>query len=122
MSPVYSLSRPFLFALDPEAAHRLTLSALEALRAAGALGLAAPGAVPDPVTVMGLRFANRVGLAAGLDKNAAHVDALGALGFGFIEVGTVTLHRITYDVAAEQAAIRAARLPELLATRLAEGR
>lgn len=86
----YALARPLLFALDPEAAHRLTLSALEALRAAGALGLAAPGVVRDPVTVMGLRFANRVGLAAGLDKNAAHVDALGALGFGFIEVGTVT--------------------------------
>ena len=89
MNP-YGLARPLLFALDPEAAHRLTLSALEALRAWGALGLATARAVHDPVTVMGLRFSNRVGLAAGLDKNAAHVDALGALGFGFIEVGTVT--------------------------------
>ena len=87
---LYGLARPALFALDAEVAHRATLTALDALRASGALALALGRAVDDPVTVMGLRFANRVGLAAGLDKNAAHVDALGALGFGFIEVGTVT--------------------------------
>lgn len=87
---LYALARPVLFALDAEAAHRLTLAALDAAHASGALALALGRPVDDPVTVMGLRFANRVGLAAGLDKNAAHVDALGALGFGFIEVGTVT--------------------------------
>lgn len=86
----YALARPLLFSLDAETAHHLTLGALPMLRASGALALAAGPAVDDPVEVMGLRFRNRVGLAAGLDKNAAHIDALGAMGFGFVEVGTVT--------------------------------
>jgi dihydroorotate dehydrogenase len=86
----YGLARPLLFALDPERAHELTL---EGLRQAHLLApglLRAPELPETPVTVMGLTFANRVGLAAGLDKNAAHIDALGALGFGFLELGTVT--------------------------------
>jgi dihydroorotate dehydrogenase len=80
---LYGLARPFLFSLDPETAHRFTLSLLEKSFYSKA--------VPQvPVEVMGLKFSNPVGLAAGLDKDAAHIDALARLGFGFIEVGTVT--------------------------------
>ena len=87
---MYSLARSLLFRLDAETAHGVTLKGLDL---AGRLGLAkrlGGGRVEDPVELMGLRFPNRVGLAAGLDKNADHLDALGALGFGFVEVGTVT--------------------------------
>ena len=86
---IYPLLRPLLFALPPEQAHAL---ALLALRRAHALGLvrAAPTDPDRAVTLMGLRFPNRAGLAAGFDKNGRYVDALAALGFGFIEVGTVT--------------------------------
>jgi dihydroorotate dehydrogenase len=82
----YRAIRPALFALDPERAHQL---ALNALRLAGQ---GAPLRVRSgrPVECMGLRFPNRVGLAAGFDKNATAVDGLGSLGFGFLEVGTVT--------------------------------
>lgn len=86
----YPLARPLLFALDAERAHELTLRSLDLLQSAGALSLATGPVVSDPVELMGLKFGNRVGLAAGLDKNARHIDALGSLGFGFIEVGTVT--------------------------------
>lgn len=86
----YAAARPLLFALDPETAHELTLRALDGAAAFGGARALAGCPVDDPVEVMGLRFRNRVGLAAGLDKNAAHVDALAALGFGFLEVGTVT--------------------------------
>jgi dihydroorotate dehydrogenase len=78
---LYELARPFLFSLDPEDAHRL------ALRLAG---LVVPRRFDYPVCAMGLEFPNPVGLAAGLDKDAAHIDALARLGFGFLEVGTVT--------------------------------
>lgn len=86
---LYSLARPLLFSLDAESAHNLTLPAL---RSAAKLGLAGllPKPQPDPRTVMGIRFPNPVGLAAGLDKDGAYIDGLAALGFGFIEVGTVT--------------------------------
>ena len=86
---LYALTRPLLFALDPEAAHNLTLPGL---RRAAALGLtrAFPNPAPDPRTVMGITFPNPVGLAAGLDKDGAYIDGLAALGFGFIEIGTVT--------------------------------
>jgi dihydroorotate dehydrogenase len=87
---VYGLLRPFLFALDPERAHDLTLASLDRIAAAHLSTLLGARQVQDPVEVMGLRFANRVGLAAGLDKNAAHLRAMGSLGFGFLEVGTVT--------------------------------
>ncbi len=86
----YALTRPFLFGLDPEAAHDLTLGALARLQNTPAQALWQSPRIDDPVTVAGLRFANRVGLAAGLDKNGRCIDALGAMGFGFIEVGTVT--------------------------------
>jgi dihydroorotate dehydrogenase len=81
---LYALARPLLFALDPETAHRLTL------RIAGLAGLLARRPAACPVRAMGLEFANPVGLAAGLDKHAEHVDALAALGFGFVELGGVT--------------------------------
>jgi dihydroorotate dehydrogenase len=91
MFPVpYALARPFLFGLDAERAHDLTLDAIARLQHTPARCLWAQGRVDDPVTVAGLRFPNRVGLAAGLDKNGRCIDGLGAMGFGFIEVGTVT--------------------------------
>ena len=86
----YPLLRPFLFRLDAEAAHELTLAQLERIQHTPLLALAAQPRIDDPLTLAGLRFPNRVGLAAGLDKNARCIDAWGALGFGFVEVGTVT--------------------------------
>ncbi|HQS57231.1 MAG TPA: quinone-dependent dihydroorotate dehydrogenase [Gallionellaceae bacterium] len=87
---MYSLLRPLLFTLDPETAHHVTLDALQAAYMLGLLPLIAKQPAADPRTVMGIHFPNPVGLAAGLDKNGAYIDALGALGFGFIEIGTVT--------------------------------
>lgn len=86
----YAFTRPLFFALDPETAHSLALGALDRAACLGATRVLAGAPVDDPVEVMGLRFGNRVGLAAGLDKNGAHVEALAAIGFGFVEVGTVT--------------------------------
>ena len=86
----YALTRPFLFGLDPEHAHDLTLDAIAALQGTPAQCLWAQARTADPVTVAGLKFPNRIGLAAGLDKNGRCIDGLGAMGFGFIEVGTVT--------------------------------
>jgi dihydroorotate dehydrogenase len=86
---LYALARPLLFSLDAEAAHNLTLPSLNRAAALGLTGLASRPK-PDPRDVMGIRFPNPVGLAAGLDKDGAHIDGLAALGFGFIEVGTVT--------------------------------
>ncbi len=86
----YALTRPFLFGLDPEAAHELTLGSIARLQNTPAQCLWAQARINDPVTVAGLRFPNRIGLAAGLDKNGRCIDGLGAMGFGFIEVGTVT--------------------------------
>ncbi|MBN8451659.1 quinone-dependent dihydroorotate dehydrogenase [Accumulibacter sp.] len=87
---LYPLLRHFFFALDPEVAHGIGMAGVDLLRATGASCLLANPVPPDPVSVMGLSFPNPVGLAAGLDKNGEHIDALAALGFGFIEVGTVT--------------------------------
>ena len=86
----YALTRPFLFGLDAEHAHELTLGSLARLQNTPAQCLWQQPRVDDPVTLAGLRFPNRVGLAAGLDKNGRCIDGLGAMGFGFIEVGTVT--------------------------------
>jgi dihydroorotate dehydrogenase len=86
---LYALVRPLLFSLDPETAHNLTLPALKRAAALGLTGLIARPAA-DPRHVMGITFPNPVGLAAGLDKDGAYIDGLAALGFGFIEVGTVT--------------------------------
>ncbi|ASK19408.1 quinone-dependent dihydroorotate dehydrogenase [Halomonas sp. N3-2A] len=87
---MYNFARSLLFRLDPEASHGLALGALDTLHRVGGVQRVYGEPVSDPVELMGLRFSNRVGLAAGLDKNADHLDALGALGFGFVEVGTVT--------------------------------
>ncbi|RZG78400.1 quinone-dependent dihydroorotate dehydrogenase [Acinetobacter venetianus] len=84
---LYSLARPLLFTLAPERAHELTLSMLDK---AHKLGFMHQKVAAKPVTCMGIEFPNPVGLAAGLDKNGAHIDALAALGFGFIEIGTIT--------------------------------
>jgi dihydroorotate dehydrogenase len=81
---LYGLARPFLFSLDEENAHQL------ALRAAGLAGIFTAPVPRSPVRAMGIEFPNPIGLAAGLDKDAEHIDAMAALGFGFIEVGTVT--------------------------------
>ena len=86
----YSLARPFLFSLDPETAHEMTMDALARLQGTPLDCAFRNTAVDDPIELAGLRFPNRVGLAAGLDKNARCIDGLGAMGFGFVEVGTVT--------------------------------
>lgn len=87
---LYALAKPFLFQFDAENAHDLTLQSLKLAEKSGLLGL-----LPKPVQcqskqVMGLSFPNPVGLAAGLDKNGAVIDGMAALGFGFIEIGTIT--------------------------------
>jgi dihydroorotate dehydrogenase len=86
----YALTRPFLFGLDAEAAHDLTLDAIARLQGTPAQCLWQGRRIDDALTLAGLGFPNRVGLAAGLDKNGRCIDGLGAMGFGFIEVGTVT--------------------------------
>jgi dihydroorotate dehydrogenase len=86
----YGLARSILFNLDPEVAHDLTMAGLAATQG-NPLKLAyCANRVEDPIELAGLRFPNRVGMAAGLDKNARCIDGLGAMGFGFVEVGTVT--------------------------------
>lgn len=87
---MYSLLRPLLFQFSPEKAHNLSLSSLKQLEKLGLSRLMAAKMEHKGLDVMGLHFKNPVGLAAGLDKNAEYIDALASLGFGFIEVGTVT--------------------------------
>lgn len=84
---LYSLARPLLFSMAPERAHDLTLSLL---KSAHKMGFIRQKIDAKPVTCMGIEFPNPVGLAAGLDKDGAYIDALAALGFGFIEIGTIT--------------------------------
>jgi dihydroorotate dehydrogenase len=86
----YSLLRRLLFLLPGERAHTVSLRGLDVLHGLRLGGLIASRPAPDPVRCMGLEFPNPVGLAAGLDKNGEHIDALAALGFGFLEIGTVT--------------------------------
>ena len=86
----YALARPFLFSLDPEAAHDLTLASLARTQGTPLTAVYCGAKVSDPIELAGLKFPNRVGLAAGLDKNARCIDGLAAMGFGFVEVGTVT--------------------------------
>lgn len=83
----YQIARPLLFALDPETAHEFTIASLHAVGRFLPTGKPQPS---DPVSVMGLSFPNRIGLAAGLDKNGEAIDGLTRLGFGFLEIGTVT--------------------------------
>lgn len=87
---LYLLFRPLLFSLDPETAHAVTLKLLDITYISGLARFIYPVPEDRPVRVMGLKFKNPVGLAAGLDKNGDHIDALAALGFGFVEIGTVT--------------------------------
>lgn len=87
---MYELIRKFLFKLDAETSHELTLDMLGAAQRLGLIKLFAPKIPNQPVEVLGLQFPNPVGLAAGLDKNGDYIDALGNLGFGFIEIGTIT--------------------------------
>lgn len=86
----FHLVRNLLFALPPEVSHHVSMHAIEWLGRARLSSLMAKPMVSDPVEVMGIQFPNRVGLAAGLDKDGAYIEGLGALGFGFVEVGTVT--------------------------------
>ena len=86
----YALTRPFLFGMDAEAAHELTMDMLARGQRTPLQWAWCNETVNDPITLAGLQFPNRVGMAAGLDKNARCIDALGAMGFGFVEVGTVT--------------------------------
>lgn len=87
---MYHVARPFLFGLDAERAHTLGLKSIDLAWRTGTSRLLAQRPEPLPTRAFGLTFPNPVGLAAGLDKNGAHIDALLALGFGFVEVGTVT--------------------------------
>lgn len=86
----YPLARPALFAMDAETAHEVTLSGLQRAYECGATRKLLHAQPKAPCTLMRMHLANPIGLAAGLDKNGAYIDALGNLGFGFIEVGTVT--------------------------------
>jgi dihydroorotate dehydrogenase len=86
----YALARPFLFGLDAETAHEITMAGLTATQGTPLTWAYCNGRVDDPITLAGLKFPNRIGMAAGLDKNARAIDGLGAMGFGFVEVGTVT--------------------------------
>ena len=86
----YSFLRPWLFCLDPEQAHNLTLTNLDRAQRLGLLEKFLTQPLADPRTLCGITFPNPVGLAAGLDKDGKHIDALAALGFGFLEIGTVT--------------------------------
>ena len=86
----YALARPLLFRLDAEAAHDATLHSLARLQGTPLQWAWCNTRVSDPLELAGLRFPNRVGLAAGLDKNARCIDAFASMGFGFVEVGTVT--------------------------------
>ena len=87
---MYSLVRKALFQFSPEISHEISMDSLDALYHLGILGMVSPAPISAPKTIMGISFPNSVGLAAGLDKNGEHIGALSALGFGFIEVGTVT--------------------------------
>lgn len=87
---IYPLIRPALFSLDPEIAHYATLKLLKVSHQLGVSALSKATSDNKPVSIMGLEFKNPVGLAAGLDKNGDYIDALAALGFGFVEIGTVT--------------------------------
>lgn len=87
---LYPLIKNMLFTLDPERAHALTLTSLQRLEKSGVLSMMCADLQDAPVELMGLKFRNRVGIAAGLDKNAICIDALSALGAGHVEIGTVT--------------------------------
>src|SRR4030095_1565238 len=86
----YSILRPLLFSLEPETAHHFTLEVLRGWPKVALVRDSRRAAAGCERSVMGIRFPNPVGLAAGLDKNGEYIDGLAALGFGFLEIGTVT--------------------------------
>ena len=90
MINTYPLVRPLLFSLDPEEAHDFSFAQLDRLERCGLLKTLVGKPIIKPIELCGLRFRNPVGLAAGLDKDGKHIDALASLGFGFLEIGTVT--------------------------------
>lgn len=103
----YNLTKKILFQFEPETAHKIALKGLK-LVMRGPIAAWSKRRVPDkPRKVMGIEFPNPVGLAAGLDRHCEYMDALGALGFGFLEVGTVTL-----DVQPGHTKPRLFRIPE----------
>ena len=87
---MYTLARELLFKLSPETSHELSIDLIGAGGRLGCNGLLSKAPASLPVKVMGLEFANPVGLAAGLDKNGDAIDGFAQLGFGFVEIGTVT--------------------------------
>ncbi len=87
---MYQLARKFLFMLDPELAHEFSMGMMGAMNSVSAMNALSANPVSNPVELMGLTFDNPVGLAAGLDKNGDHFNALGKLGFGHVEIGTIT--------------------------------
>lgn len=87
---LYPFIRPLLFSFDPETAHLITLKLLQVAHVSGLNKLILPTLEDKPVNIMGLNFKNPVGLAAGMDKNGDYINALSDLGFGFVEIGTVT--------------------------------
>jgi dihydroorotate dehydrogenase len=87
---LYDIMRSILFQLDAEKAHGLGLKGLDLMEASGLTSMLYPKVEVEPVEVMGIQFPNVVGLAAGLDKNGDHIESMAALGFGFVEIGTVT--------------------------------
>lgn len=87
---LYSIAKKFLFQFSPETAHHLVMANLDWITALGLHNLVTHTPDEDPVTVMGLRFPNTIGLAAGMDKDGTRVSAFGALGFGHVEIGTIT--------------------------------
>jgi len=87
---LYQLARKFLFLLDPEIAHDVSMTMMGSMNRLSAIGMIAPNVASKPVSMMGLNFDNPVGLAAGLDKNGDYFNALGELGFGHVEIGTIT--------------------------------
>ena len=101
---LYPLLRPLIFKLDAEVAHHLGMASLRFAERSGLLRLAFPeDEFVTPIEVMGLKFPNRIGLAAGLDKEGNTIDALGRLGFGFVEIGTITPRRLTTPLMKEGA-------------------
>ena len=109
----YPLARSILFSMDPERAHEVTLGMLQRAYDFAPTRALMSAQVPDPITLMGLRLPNPVGLAAGLDKNGAHIDALGSLGFGFVEVGTVRTPCVRGGIETDQSVASASDGPRL---------
>ena len=86
----YKIARSLLFKLDAEKAHDVSINGLRALQSLGLTPLLEPNLKNNPINIMGLNFPNRIGLAAGLDKSGQCINGFGSMGFGFVEVGTIT--------------------------------